>query len=326
VAAMFGNSTGNDNVALGYVSLFHNTTGAKNTAVGYRVLQENETADGNTGVGAEALLTNRSGSGNTAVGANALRTNTASNNTALGQDGLRNATVGFSNTAVGSEALRDTTEGDYNVAVGTKALLENTTGNRNTAVGGYALDSTSGTENIALGYRAGQNVTTGSFNILIGHDGFAAESKKIRIGDSTHDETFIAAIHGNTINGSTVQVLSTGELGVAAPSSRRFKRDIGDVDGALEPLLQLRPVRFRYRPELVEGGGGIEYGLIAEEVARVMPELVRWDEAGRPFGVRYELLTPLLLASLQRQEAIVRDLRAKLERLEQRGRGRSTGR
>jgi hypothetical protein len=323
--ALGANLQGNGNTAVGHLALAANTV-SYGTAVGARALRRNTTGLRNTALGDYALYENVTDNDNTAVGSQALRaSNGGANNTAVGAEALPSNTTGNSNTAVGEEALFSNTTGNFNTAVGEDALRANQTGSLNTAVGHDALDSATGSGNIALGEDAGQAVTTGSFNIMIGNDGQSDDANTIRIGDSGHDETFIAGIEGVTIAGSPVEILGTGQLGVAAPSSRRFKRNVRELDGVTEALMRLRPVRFRYRPELVAGAGGVEYGLIAEEVAEVLPELVRLDREGRPLSVRYQLLAPLLLSELQRQERTIRELRTRVASLERRGNRRAGG-
>jgi hypothetical protein len=179
-------------------------------------------------------------------------------------------------------------------------LVANKTGNYNTASGTDALFSnTSGSSNIAAGYKAGYNLTTGSNNIDIGTLGVAAESGTIRIGTtSTQTAAYIAGIYGTTVTGSAVYVTSSGQLGILA-SSERFKTAIAPMGSNSEKLQQLRPVTFQLK---TDPGGTVQYGLIAEEVAKVYPELVIRDQNGRIDGVRYEELAPMLLNEAQKQQ------------------------
>ena len=319
-SALLLNIGGNYNTAVGRYALAASTA-SYGTAVGARALRSNTTGVRNTAVGDDALYENRTHSDNTAVGSQALRaSNGGYSNSAVGAEALLSNTIGRENTAVGADALRSNDSGSFNTAVGEDALFSNETGVRNTAVGNDALDSATGSDNVALGDDAGQAIGTGSFNIMIGSDGQSGDANTIRIGNPTnHDATFIAGIEDVQVAGDQVTILGTGQLGVAPPSSRRFKHEVRELTSETEALLRLRPVRFRYRPELVAGAEGVEFGLLAEEVAEVLPELVRLDEEGRPFSVRYQLLTPLLLSELQRQERTIRELRARLARLERRG-------
>ena len=174
-----------------------------------------------------------------------------------------------------------------NVAIGYRALYNNIGGNRN----------------IALGTAAGFN-QTGIYNIAIGNYGSCGDSFTIRIGDTNHSETFIAGIHGSSvsIDGVGVLVDSAGRLGTAI-SSRRFKDDVGDMGDATKPLFDLRPVIFRYKQHKETHGDDapVEYGLIAEEVAGVFPDLVVYDDEGRPETVKYHLLGSMLLNEMQKQ-------------------------
>ena len=161
------------------------------------------------------------------------------------------------------------------------------------------MGNTAGNNNIALGFGAGGSATTGDSNIYIGNPGVAAESNIIRIGDGGHTDAFIAGVH------------------VVGPSSRRFKEDIHDMGQASNRLLGLRPVTFRYRKEYAAGDQRLQYGLIAEEVAEVYPELVVHDDTGRVRTVLYQELNVMLLNELQKQHREIQGLTERLARLEQ---------
>jgi hypothetical protein len=282
-----------------------NTTGLHNTASGYRALAANTTGYQNTACGTFALSANTTGTGNTANGYIALSINTTGyHNTASGYWALPFNTTGSGNTASGSKALYSNTTGDANVACGQYALRYNTTGNLNTASGFQALYSnTTGSANIALGVGAGSLLTTGDSNIVIGNPGVADEAATIRIGTpGTHTRVFIAGIDGTNVSGAAVLVDTSGQLGINT-SSRRFKTDIADMGDATERLLELRPVVFHYRQEQRLPDGSevpMEYGLIAEEVAEIFPDLVVYDEEGNPFTVKYHLLSAMLLNELKK--------------------------
>jgi hypothetical protein len=210
-------------------------------------------------------------------------------------------TTGNYNNASGYLALHDNTTGSQNSASGVQALYGNHTGNYNTASGTDALYSnTGGSSNIAEGYKAGYSLTTGSNNIDIGNLGVAAESGTIRIG-AAQTVTYIAGISGTPVTGSAVVVSSTGQLGVTV-SSERFKTAIAPMGSDTVKLGQLRPVSFRLKSDAT---GTRQYGLIAEEVAKVYPELVIRNQNGRIDGVRYDELAPMLLNEVQRITAQV---------------------
>jgi hypothetical protein len=318
--ALYGNTSGGDNTASGFEALASNTTGISNTATGSKALFSNTTGPRNTASGTRALYYNSTGDGNTASGYRALYFNTTGySNTASGEGALSFNTTGGLNTAIGQVALRATTTGYRNTASGAGALFSNTTGSLNTASGyGALIANTTGLRNIGLGYRAGQALTTGNDNIAIGNNGVAAESATIRIGTAgTHTRAFIAGIRGvTTANADAIPVLidSAGQLGTVS-SSRRFKEEIRDMGDATEKLLALRPVTFRYKPEVQSGERPLEYGLIAEEVAEVFPDLVVYDEEGKPFTVKYHLLSAMLLNELQKQAHELSRLRALEERI-----------
>jgi hypothetical protein len=303
------------NTAMGTDVLFNQTAGYYyNTGAGYLALYLNATGQYNTALGTAALLENTA-SYNTAVGTFALEINgTGSNNTAMGYEALGQNEGGGDNTAVGYEALYNNTGGLFNVAVGQGALQANQNGSSNTAIGETALVNATGGGNIAIGEKAGLSLTTGNNNIYIGSSG-ATESNTIRIGGSAQSAMYVAGIYGSQVTGSAVYVTSSGQLGVLA-SSERFKTDIETMSELSSKLAKLRPVTFHYK---TDPKGLLQYGLVAEEVAKVYPELVIRDDAGRIQGVHYEELAPMLLSELQQQQktaakqaAEIRDLKQQL--------------
>jgi hypothetical protein len=264
-SALASNTFGVVNTAIGAFALASNTSGERNTATGYGALQSNTTGDDNTAFGVDALLVNTSGDENTVIGSLALESNTTgSKNTATGSGALFSNTTGNNNTASGFNALFSNTDGSDNAATGFHALLNNTTGNKN----------------IALGFRAGSDLTTGDNNIDIGNPGVAGESSTVRIGrvgDQT--ATYIAGTSGATVpTGVAVIVDSSGHLGTTT-SSARFKENIQPMDKASEAILALKPVTFRYKKEL-DPEGVPQFGLVAEDVAKVSPDLVVRDDKG----------------------------------------------
>ena len=283
--------TGNSNTGTGYGSLGLNATGSRNTANGYlTLLFNNQTnADDNTAIGYEALYHSSSGNENTAVGSLALYNSVhAVRNTAIGYKALYSASAGVPG-------------GDNSVAIGDSALLNVTTG----------------AFNLAVGNNAGKNIATGSYNIDIANDGVSDESSTIRIGAAgVQTRTFIAGIRGVTPapDGVLVYVDSNGQLGVAF-SSLRYKFDVHDMSDMTDGLLRLRPVTFRY---LAHGATApMQYGLIAEEVADVYPEMVTRDKDGRPESVMYQFLAPMLLNEVQKQQRKIDELEADLTSLAQ---------
>jgi hypothetical protein len=296
--ALYSNRAGAYNSALGAVALSSNTTGGYNTATGGYALFYNLTGSNNTAAGSSALQSNTTGSRNNAAGSNAMFNNTsADDNNAMGYGALYSNMTGTLNNAVGNFSLYYNTTGNNNSGVGYAALYHNTTGSSNNAQGFYAMQSnTSGNNNIALGEYAGYNLTTGSSNIDIGNRGVAGESSVIRIGTGAA-ATYISGISNAKVTGSAVYVTAAGQLGALA-SSERYKTAIASMGAGSAKLDQLRPVTFRLKtdPQRV-----LQYGLIAEEVAKVYPELVLSDAAGNIEGVRYEELAPMLLNEVQRQ-------------------------
>jgi len=324
--ALTNNTTGNFNTASGAYALFLNTIGSNNTASGYLALFFNSTGIDNTAYGFAALFNNTKGNCNIANGYLALYNNTTgSSNIANGYQTLFHNTEGAWNTANGQQALLNNTIGNGNTADGYAALSSNTEGISNTANGYAALASnTIGNNNIAIGNGAGEDITTGNNNIAIGNIATNTDDSIIRIGTpGTHQATYIAGINGVTTSGGVaVYINSNGQLGTLT-SSQRFKYDIHNLGSVSDKLMDLRPVSFCYKEAASDGSHPLQYGLIAEEVAKVYPEMVQYDKQGKPFTVYYHLLTPLMLNELQQahrrsdaQATEIRTLKARMASLD----------
>jgi hypothetical protein len=289
-SALYNNTSGSGGTAAGAGALEYNTTGNYNTAVGYLTLSSNTTGGYTTSVGAYSLEANTTGGYDTAFGAYSLPDNT----------------TGTGNTAFGYAALRSTTIGNNNIGFGYQTLYVNATGS----------------SNIAMGYQAGY-YATGSYNIEIGSEGTRGDEATIRLGtEGTQTATFVAGISGTQVTGAAVYVTSSGQLGVQA-SSERYKTAIASMGASSKKLQALRPVTFRLKSDPHDV---VQYGLIAEEVDKVYPELVIRDATGKIQGVHYEELAPMLLNEVQQQAAEIRDLkkmvgdlRAGMVKLESRG-------
>jgi hypothetical protein len=343
--ALFSNTTGSANTAYGYAALTSSIDGGSNTAIGESALHFNTDGFGNTATGAAALENNTRGTDSTATGVFALNSNTTGyNNTATGFFALNRNTTGIQNTANGNIALYQNTTGNNNTGTGVGALLGNFTGNNNTATGFQALysigsgnqntatggntlfnnsgdnntatgfgalaNNTTGSNNIALGKNAGVNLTTGGSNIDIGNVGVAGESKIIRIGkQGLQTNVFIAGISGVTVPGGVgVIVDSNGQLGTVV-SSARFKELVKPMDKTSEAILALKPVTFRYKHEL-DPNGIPQFGLVAEDVEKVNPDLVARDKQGEPYTVRYEAVNAMLLNEFLKEHRKVEALEA----------------
>jgi Chaperone of endosialidase len=318
--ALFSLTTGSANTAVGWSALKSNTAGSFNTGVGAGTLLFNvgdpDTVQGreNTAVGAGALLSNTLGTANTANGVFALFSNTwGGTNTAFGARALFSNTIGFANGAfgaltlanntagsgnvgVGDSALSSNTEGYNNVAIGFWSLRDNSQGSENVAIGDHALSSATGSNNSALGAFAGSNVTTASNVICIGTG-----------GADVSDTTWIGNIYGVTTQSGTaspVVVSDTGQLGTVV-SSERFKKDIAAMEKSSEAILSLRPVTFLYKTDTK---GTPQFGLIAEEVAKVNPALVLPDKDGKPYSVRYDQVNAMLLSEFLKEHRKVETL------------------
>jgi hypothetical protein len=289
--ALLNNTVGAQNTANGAFALFSNTTGSQNIAIGFSALLNNTTGDVNIAIGEEALLSNVIGGANIANGAFALHSNTDGNN----------------NTATGASALFHNTTGSFNTADGDDALLDNTVGNSNTAVGIDALSGNStGNNNVGLGFLAGASVTTANNVICIGAS----------VGGANVDDTcFIGNIFGMTSSGGIgVFVNESGQLGTLT-SSRRFKDDIKPMDRTSESILALRPVTFHYKKE-IDPKGIPQFGLVAEDVEKVNPDLVIRDKEGKPYSVRYDQVNAMLLNEFLKEHRKIEEQDRKIQEQE----------
>jgi hypothetical protein len=292
------------NTAEGFNALFSLTTGLYNTAIGYFALDAVKTGNFNTALGAGALFAN-TGDENTATGAGALLSNTSGfSNTAIGESALFFNTTGNGNTANGVQALTFNTTGNFNTANGIAALTNNTTGSGNTADGFEALSSnTTGSGNVALGVGAGSNVTFSNNVICIGAN---------VDGANVDNSCFIGNIFNATSSGGTaVFINADGQLGTTT-SSRRFKDDIKPMERTSETLFALKPVTFRYKkgidPQRIP-----QFGLVAEDVEEVNPDLVVRDKEGKVNTVRYDAVNAMLLNEFLKEHQKVEDQDLKLK-------------
>jgi hypothetical protein len=309
--ALLSNTTASDNTAEGIVALTATTTGSHNSAFGAFALARNTTGANNTGIGESALQENTGGNDNTAIGFESLDHNTVgANNTAIGFSAMFKNTIGFQNVANGFETLYNNTTGNSNTADGFEALYYNTTGAGNTAMGiGALLNNTTGNYNIVIGINAGSSLITGNSNIDIGSAGASDESNTIRIGTGgTHTAAFIAGISGTPVTGTSVVVDGNGQLGVAV-SSARFKDEIKPMNRASETILSLRPVTFFYKND-IDPKGVPQFGLVAEEVEKVNPDLVVRDANGKAFSVRYDAVNAMVLNEFLKEHRNVEELQA----------------
>jgi uncharacterized coiled-coil protein SlyX len=289
-------TSGVANTAIGAGALFSNTTGNDNTANGFGALAHDTTGSINTALGFQALFFNATGFENAATGWRALFTNT----------------TGFHNTADGFSALLRNTTGNHNTANGDEALGSNTTGNFNTTDGAHSLEnSTTGSGNTALGFGACDNVTTANNVICIGS---GVE------GANVSNSCYIGSVFGQISSGGTaVFINSSGKLGTST-SSRRFKEEIKPMEQASEVLFALKPVTFRYKKG-IDPQGIPQFGLVAEDVEGVNPDLVVRDKEGKVNTVRYEAVNAMLLneflkehRKVQEQEATISQLKSTVAR------------
>jgi hypothetical protein len=310
--ALLSNMTGVGNTANGAFTLFNNTDGSNNTATGPETLFTNRTGQGNTATGAQALFfndgdpANEEASFNSAFGNGALFANTTGEaNSAFGSRALVANDTGNFNTAVEDEALFNNADGGNNTGVGLSALANNTSGFGNTAIGSQSLiNCNTGGGNTGLGAQSGFNVTTASNVICIGNIG----------GDNIDNSCFIANIYSNVqpvigIDPDYITIDSNGRLGRSNlnGSSRRFKHNIEPMDKASEIIFGLKPVSFRYNKEY-DPAQRPSFGLIAEDVAEVAPDLVGRNKKGEPDSVRYEQINAMLLNEFLKEHRKVQHL------------------
>jgi uncharacterized coiled-coil protein SlyX len=304
IGVLVSRTSGIWNTGTGFEALNHLTAGNQNTATGLRALNSDINGGFNTATGVYSLFSNTSGFFNSATGAYSLANNVS----------------GTQNTANGYAALyRNTADG--NTATGFGALFRNTTGSDNTAVGDEALsNNTDGNSNTALGFNAGMDPGIGSNNIYIGDAGFAGDNNVIAIGGvsatgTAYTDCFIGGIFGNPSPGSAVYIAADGHLSTTA-SSRRFKDEIKPMDKASEAIFALKPVTFRYKKE-IDPTGMSQFGLVAEDVEKVSPDLVARDREGKLYTVRYDQVNAMLLneflkehRKVEGQEATITELRS----------------
>jgi hypothetical protein len=316
--ALYSNTTGSFNTAIGFRALYSNTTGSDNAGNGFEVLSSNTAGTDNTATGYRALHNNTTGGFNTANGSQALFNNTSGDsNTADGGQALFKNTTGGGNTAFGALALQLNTTGDSNTAIGNGAGFRNSTGMSNTAIGASTLSQNyTGSSNVAVGFFAGGKIK-GSNNIDIGALGVQGESDTIRLGRfGTHTRTFIAGISGSTVPAGVPVIIDfNGHLGTTN-SSARYKEAIRPMDKASEAILALQPVTFRYKHEL-DPDGIPQFGLVAEQVEKIDPDLVARDDKGKPYTVRYEAVNAMLLNEFLKEHRKVEEQGATIAQLKQ---------
>jgi Chaperone of endosialidase len=321
--ALFSLTTGSSNTGVGYEALYNIASNDENTAIGARALYSGTFCEENTAVGSDAMSSITTGDYNTAVGWHSLGSAaTGDGNVALGYSALDGSSIGSNNIAIGVEAMQfgttgsgnvgigayvGTSSGSDNVAIGDKARGNTNAGSFNTGLGYSALSYGTGSHNIGLGAVAGVALTTGSHNIDIGNQGSAEDEKTIRIGNRIHHRTFIAGISNVTVaDGVAVVVGAQGQLGTMT-SSARYKEAIQPMKDASDVILSLRPVTFRYKKNL-DPKATPQFGLVAEDVAKVDPDLVARDDKGEPYTVRYEAVNAMLLNEFLKEHERVKSL------------------
>jgi hypothetical protein len=309
---LYHDTSGGSNIAVGVRALFSNTTGHRNTATGVYALYGNTTGRENTADGYQALSNNSTGFFNTATGVQALFSNNANGNTADGYQALLSNTTGVRNNAVGHQALLSNVTASFNNAVGTTSLYSNR-GTGNDAFGDAALqDNVNGNFNTAIGDLAGSDIT-GSGNVCVGAGvlGSASENNVTRIKN-------IGATAQNSGIYVTLDAVNGTKLGyVNISSSLRYKEDIKPMNKASEALFALKPVNFRYKKEF-DADRAERFGLVAEEVEKVNPDLVARNDRGELTTVRYEAVNAMLLNEFLKEHRKVQELEAALKTINKR--------
>jgi hypothetical protein len=316
--ALQANTTGDHNTAFGLNTLLFNTTGTGNMGVGGGCLRNNTTGGNNTSVGYQAMSANNTGSSNTAIGFHALNANTTGiRHVAIGYEALASNTTGTNaSNAVGYRALFANTTGNFNNAFGWQALAAVTTGDGNTAMGDVAgFSITTGDNNTSLGADAGSSLTTGSGNVCIGQGVFGEAG----VNDSTYirnvwftSQPFLAGTN------DVVTVRADGRLGFAqnlAPSSRRYKHDIKPMDQSSEVLFRLKPVTFRYNKDF-DPAERPRWGLVAEDVQEVNPDLIVRNREGKVDSVLWEAVYAMMLNEFLKEHSTVEQLKSTVARQE----------
>jgi len=319
IYALLSVTTGNFNTANGAGALFSITTTSENTATGAGALFSNSggfSESANTADGAFALFSDTTGHHNTAVGDRALFANTTGqSNVAVGGGALESVTGSLvaQNTAVGSGTGGRLTTGAGNTFIGFATGNNFISGDNNTCIGQAAIDGAghSGGGNVLIGFNAGNNLTFGDSNICIGNQvlGETDAADSTYIGNiNTTAQPIVAGVDGVTVD------LTTGKLGHGV-SSRRFKEEIKPMDRASEALYQLNPVTFHYN-KAIDPTQTLDFGLIAEEVAAVNPELAVRDREGKVSNYRHDAVNAMLLNEFLKEHQTVQQQGATIARLE----------
>ncbi len=331
--ALFSLTTGQFNTAIGFNALRSNTTGNHNVAFGLNTLLFNTTGTGNMGVGGGCLRSNLTGNNNTAVGYQAMSANTVSDNSAIGYQALFHNMTGTGNVANGFQAAFANAGGSYNTANGWLALPGNTSGIWNVADGAFALgNNDTGSYNVAVGVQAGLGITSGDRNTCLGTTTCGGTTTADNVvcvgwgaaGENISDRAYIpnigqfAQASGGGVEFVTVR-LTDGKLGHSL-SSRRYKEDIKSMGDASELIYKLKPVSFRYKKTPEQQSDNLDYGLIAEDVAEIDPQLAIRNGKGQIESLRYLAVYNMMLneflkehRKVEAQQATIAELKSTMD-------------
>ncbi len=331
--SLFNLTTGQFNTAIGFNALRSNTTGNHNVAFGLNTLLFNTTGTGNMGVGGGCLRSNLTGNNNTAVGYQAMSANTVSDNSAIGYQALFHNMTGTGNVANGFQAAFANAGGSYNTANGWLALPGNTSGIWNVADGAFALgNNDTGSYNVAVGVQAGLGITSGDRNTCLGTTTCGGTTTADNVvcvgwgaaGENISDRAYIpnigqfAQASGGGVEFVTVR-LTDGKLGHSL-SSRRYKEDIKSMGDASELIYKLKPVSFRYKKTPEQQSDNLDYGLIAEDVAEIDPQLAIRNGKGQIESLRYLAVYNMMLneflkehRKVEAQQATIAELKSTMD-------------
>ncbi len=241
---------------------------------------------------------------------------TGTDNVGFGPSVCQSLTTGQQNVACGPSALANSTTSNDSTAIGYNALTSQTTGFLNTAVGVSSLALLlTGTNNVALGGNSGGDYTgaeTG--NLLLANPGTVGESNTIHIGSALHQSAYLGGTFGETSAGASTMVINVGGLMGTVVSTKKRKREIDDIpDDDLERFYKLIPKKFKMNNDVTNEQ---HWGLIAEDVDEIIPELVIYNDKKEPITVQYQKLDGLFLRAILSQKNEIEALKSVVQSLQ----------
>jgi len=283
--------TNNNNVFVGHNSGRRNTSGQRNVGVGYRSVLANTTGSDNIGIGEDALRVNTTGNSNIAIGSNSLDASvTTDSNISIGFNAMTRLTSGNNNIAFGVSSLTQLTGGANNIAIGNSSLQNNATGSENTVIGRLAGQNATGSRNVFIGYQAGRN-ELGNDKLYIEP---SSSTTPLIWGDFNADSL--------VINGSQYVTNNITYVGTLTDvSDRRLKENFDTLNKVMHLVNRLQAYSYTMKSTQEK-----EFGLIAQEVKEVFPEMViTIDQEKGYMGVNYLQLISILIQGLKEQQVII---------------------